>query len=240
MALNKPSGNMYPWAWTWNPIGGLCEYACSYCYVRNKIAPWLKRMGIKKYSGFSHLIEKELKTKLKKTDDGRVIFVASNADLFGGFQDETTIIKVLKHCQKYPKNTYLFQTKNPDRLLDFATFFPKKSILGTTLETNREDSYKTLAPSVSNRYLDFIHMQSHFGNRFRYMISIEPIIDFDLKLFVRWMREIGPNWVSIGADSQNCGLPEPSPEKVEKLIKELEKFTEVRIKDNLKRLMEEK
>jgi hypothetical protein len=43
--------------------------------------------------------------------------------------------------------------------------------------------------------------------------------------------------VFIGADSKHCKLPEPSEEKILKLINELQKFTRVVIKDNLKRLV---
>ena len=68
-------------------------------------------------------------------------------------------------------------------------------------------------------------------------LSIEPIMDFDLEPFVQIIKNIKPKFVSIGADSKNHNLPEPSKEKIEVLIRELKKFTEVKIKDNLKRLL---
>jgi len=68
------------------------------------------------------------------------------------------------------------------------------------------------------------------------MISIEPITDFNLEFFIKIIKEIKPKFVSIGADSKGHNLPEPSWDKVQELIKELKKFTEVRIKDNLERL----
>ena len=61
---------------------------------------------------------------------------------------------------------------------------------------------------------------------------------FDLKQFVGMIKEINPEYVSIGANSNpKVKLPEPSPEKLKALIKELRKFTEVKLKDNLKRLL---
>ena len=69
------------------------------------------------------------------------------------------------------------------------------------------------------------------------MVTIEPIIDFDLNIIVDWIKRIKPKWVNIGADSKGHKLPEPSKEKIEALIKELKKFTEVRIKPNLNRLI---
>ena len=46
-----------------------------------------------------------------------------------------------------------------------------------------------------------------------------------------------PDFVNIGADSKNNGLPEPSKEKVLELIDRLNEFTEVRNKKNLKRIL---
>jgi hypothetical protein len=68
------------------------------------------------------------------------------------------------------------------------------------------------------------------------MISIEPIMDFDHDIFMEWLREINPDFVSIGADSKNHHLPEPTPDKLEALITQLQGITQVIIKDNLKRL----
>ena len=68
------------------------------------------------------------------------------------------------------------------------------------------------------------------------MVSIEPVIDFDLKVFVEWIKEINPGFVAIGADSQGHNLPEPSPEKLRSFIQELIKITHVVEKSNLARL----
>lgn len=46
-----------------------------------------------------------------------------------------------------------------------------------------------------------------------------------------------PEWVNIGADSKGHGLPEPSGDKIIKLIDNLKsQDIDVRIKSNLKRL----
>jgi len=72
---------------------------------------------------------------------------------------------------------------------------------------------------------------------FKVMVTIEPIMQFDLKYLVDLVRQCRPQWVNIGADSQKSGLPEPTGIEVEALIAELKKFTEVKIKKNLRRLM---
>jgi len=82
---------------------------------------------------------------------------------------------------------------------------------------------------------------------FRVMCSIEPIMAFDQDQFVNMLRDIRPEYISIGADSrklekdletgQTMGkLAEPSGGDIHFLIAELQKFTEVRLKSNLKRL----
>ncbi len=62
-------------------------------------------------------------------------------------------------------------------------------------------------------------------------------MDFDLDKLVPLISVCRPIQVNIGADSGNNGLPEPSKEKVLKLIEELEKFTKVKQKKNLNRLV---
>ena len=69
------------------------------------------------------------------------------------------------------------------------------------------------------------------------MVSIEPILDFDLDVFTKWIKEIDPEFVSIGADSQNHHLLEPPADKIKALIKELKTFTKVIEKPNLGRLL---
>ena len=61
-------------------------------------------------------------------------------------------------------------------------------------------------------------------------------MDFDIYEILDWIFKIEPTFVSIGADSGQNNLPEPPAWKINKLIEELEQFTEVRVKDNLKRL----
>ena len=51
------------------------------------------------------------------------------------------------------------------------------------------------------------------------------------------IKSINPEWVNIGADSKGHKMPEPSKEKVLALIEQLKLFTDVKIKDNLKRII---
>lgn len=219
MTLNKQKGDMYTFvSHTWNVIKGKCPHDCSYCYM--------KRWGELKPTRFD---EKELKTNL---GEGNFIFVGSSNDMFADKVPSKWIEKVLEHCKKYPKNTYLFQSKNPERFAEFHKEFPDSSIFGTTIETNRENNL-VKAPPRSFRLAGMLHK---FLLSKRRMVTIEPIMEFDLDVLVDWIKKIKPEFVNIGADSGGHNLNEPSWDKIEKLIKELEKFTQVNLKSNLNRL----
>ncbi len=237
MPLNKPSGNMYPWAYTWNPVAGECPHGCIYCYVPGKVAPWLERMGNDKYYGEPRLVESELKVRLV-VPNGYVIFVQSCGDLFAYGVDDLIIGRVLNRIREFPNTTFLLQTKNPERFFDFN--IPQNCILGTTLESNRNHMLSK-APTPAERYHVFRILNATrdiAGNKiYRLMLSLEPILDFDLPFFAEWIRCVEPEFVSVGADSGNSHLPEPSSEKLKKLLSQLNLITEVRRKKNLNRLL---
>jgi len=214
--MRESKGNMYDWVTsTWNPVKGRCIHDCVYCYMK----------------GFPqkeiHLDEKVLTEDL---GGGKKIFVCSGTDLFAENVPEEWIIRVLNHCKKY-NNIYLFQTKNPARMIRMRDYFPETNncIFGTTIETNR-DYFISKAPTPLERTVILA-----LPNK---MVTIEPILDFDLEEFVMLIRGIKPSFVNIGADSKHHNLPEPSKEKILRLIEELSKFTNVKQKSNLKRLIE--
>jgi len=73
---------------------------------------------------------------------------------------------------------------------------------------------------------------------FKKMVSIEPIMAFDFDIFLKWLRDLKPAFVSIGADSKGHNLPEPQPDELADLLIALRDFTEVKIKKNLHRLLQ--
>jgi len=222
MGLNKSRGAMYSWTdFTLTCLEGACRHVCQYCYVKSLMRyPALA----KKYSGEPRIAESDLERNL---GSGSVIFVCNMNDLFAENVPAGLIQRVLDHCAKY-SNTYLFQSKDPARFSEFV--FPENTVLGTTIETNR-DYGMSKAPSPYDRYVAFSGKTLH-----RKMVSIEPIMDFDLDVLVSWINDIAPDFVSIGADSKGHKLPEPSKEKLDALIRELEMVTKVKLKSNLTRL----
>lgn len=225
MGLNtvKPGSQMYQFInATWNTVKGECFHDCNYCYM--------KRWGKLKPA---HFDEKELKTDL---GSGNFIFVGSSCDLFAQDIPEEWIRKTLKHMERFDSK-YLIQTKNPWRILDFidCTVISDKSVICTTLESDIfYPEHMGNSPQPMDRSLSMYEI----GQVVLTYVTIEPVMDFNLDHFVRMIKRCAPAQVNIGADSGNNHLPEPSKEKVLQLIEELQKFTIIHNKSNLKRLLQ--
>jgi DNA repair photolyase len=178
------------------------------------------------------LDESEFKTNL---GTGNFIFVGSSNDIFAKEIPVRWIVQTLVHCQNH-NNHYLFQSKNPERFLQFLPFsvIYKRSILCTTIESNR------FYPEIMNHSphpLKRAEAMEELSKHVPCYVTIEPILDFDLEPMVEMIRRCNPRQVNIGADSRRLNLPEPSKEKVLALIAELEKFTVIERKRNLWRIL---
>jgi hypothetical protein len=108
-------------------------------------------------------------------------------------------------------------------------------MLGCTIETNRDMSKISEAP---NPYLRYMSMKE-LSSKFKKFITCEPILDFDVDILSKWIIDIKPVFVNIGADSKSHNLEEPTIEKVMELGKTLiDAGIEVKEKRNLNRLRE--
>lgn len=228
MALNKRNGEMYDWVThTWNPLAGACSHDCVYCYVKSMLGkPVLKA----KYSGPPRLRASELTTRL---GEGNFIFICNMTDLFAHDVPDTCIRIILEYCARFP-NRYLIQTKNPGRAIPFLTSFHPgdfEFVLATTIET---DDYPVEGISTAPPIYERLDALLRYAGR--KTITIEPILKFNHEPLVNVLQHIRPEWVSIGADSTRNNLPEPTKEEVERLIKDLEPFTKVIRKSNLRRI----
>lgn len=200
----------------WNPFVG-CNFDCSYCGSSfQRQAKRQKQRCMRCYNYEPHTHPKRLKNYLPKTKDGEFIFTCASADI--SFCPTPFFEKIIKRIKELPDRTFLLQSKDP------KTFnrvdIPDNVILGTTLETNREDLYKGIskAPSPSKRQSDFAKINHH-----RKMITIEPILEFDLDIMLQWVKEINPVVVWLGYDSKNNNLPEPSYKKFKRFQQAIEK-----------------
>lgn len=205
----KKDSRMFPFITEsqFNPLGGECHHDCYWngCWAKQLI----NRLHMKKYTGEPRIIEHELNRVFKPTD---FVFVSDMCDLFGNWVPRKMIQQVVDYS-KTSKAKFLYLTKNPKRYAEFS--FYANSTLGATIET---DNNLTLcgAPSRTERieamkFLDFPNK----------MISIEPIMKFSPN-FVEEIVSIRPNFVAVGYDNWNLGLPEPALLTTEALILALE------------------
>jgi DNA repair photolyase len=181
-----------------------------------------------------HLDEREMKTDL---GSGNFIFVGSSCDMFARDVPDEWIESIFdkifdNEIKSFSKrNKYLLQTRNIKRIPKIAELWGNTFTICTTIESNRMYEVGN-APSIQERIDELKKIKC-----VPKMITIEPIMDFDIYPLLGAIKELGVIQVNIGADSGNNGLPEPPKEKVLELIAELEKFTRVVQKKNLGRLM---
>jgi len=234
MSLTKSQGNMYDWVThTHSHLRGKCSHECEYCYVQ-ALAKRFPNMA-KKYSGEIRLDRKELDVNYGK---GNLIFVEHMNDLFADAVDDKIVYDILNHCLDFPDSDYVFQTKNPARMLDFIGAIPNGSLLGTTIESNRIHSVMGNAPSPFVRMLNMIKIGEAGENKgIKTFITIEPILAFDLNVFAEMIANCHPHFVNIGADSKDHGLDEPTYDEIMALYEALiDDGIEVRKKINMQRL----
>jgi len=234
MPLTKSKGNMYPWVThTHSHLAGKCSHECSYCYVQAMAGRF--PVMAERYSGPVRLIESELAVKYGQ---GRTIFIEHMNDLFAKDVPDGFIGEIRRHCFNYPLNTYVFQSKNPKRMMECSEELPSGSILGTTIESNRDYGVSS-APCVMNR-IKAMRKAIWDGKGHKKFITIEPVLDFDVIPLADMIASVNPWFVNLGADSKSRGLPEPTVAKIMQLVDELKKRgIELREKSNLARLKAE-
>ena len=89
-----------------------------------------------------------------------------------------------------------------------------------------------LAPSVQDR-AEAMEKFHELGINTR--VTIEPIMAFDRQPLVDLVKKCHPSLVRIGTNTNwNFHVPEPEPCDVWALIHELEEFTTVEMKNNLR------
>ena len=218
MALNKSTGNMYAFvSHTYNPMKGECEHSCAYCFMRRKLLLPPLRLELK-----------ELKVNL---GEGNFIFVGSSTDEWATNVPSEWIEQVLDYCDVFD-NRYLFQSKNPARFLEYLGHpVMKKSVLCTTIETNR--FYLDIMRNAPLPRERAIAMREIANYGIPTYVTCEPLMQFDLRELVELVGMCSPQQVNIGRNSRyDIILPEPTANEVKMLKAELEKFTKVEVKAN--------
>jgi len=208
---------MYSEAKTWSPFKG-CEFDCVYCTPSfQKQAKRQKHLCADCYTYTPHCHD----DRLDKIPSARIIFVCGNADISFCPPDFTRrmIERIVEHNARAPHKTYYFQSKRPTYFQEFLADFPENVILLTTLETNRDADYAEVsrAPVPSERYQQFRELGYP-----RKVVTIEPVMDFDVDVFPQWIVSLLPQleyvWLGYNSRPKNVRLPEPSAEKIQELV----------------------
>lgn len=210
--------NMYPLSVKqWNPFCG-CMHKCVYC--ESSFQRQLKRCGKEKcplcYEYKPHAHPERLSQPLPQTGYMQFIFTISNGDV--AFCPTDYLGKILERIEREPNKTFLMQSKNPQTFNSVK--FPENVILGTTIETNRDELYEKIskAPLPSQRFQNFLQVKHKTK-----MLTMEPVIDFDVDIIVSWAKMLNPCMIWFGYDSKRNYLPEPELKKVKILHWKLSK-----------------
>jgi hypothetical protein len=169
-----------------------------------------------------HEHPERLANRIPRTRYIQFIFTCANSDIT--FCPTHYLEEIIAKIKKESGKTFLIQSKNP-RTFNRVSF-PDNVILGTTIETNRDKLCKAIAtaPPPSQRYEDFLKIKHPLKIKHSLkMVTIEPVMDFDLNVMVKWMKDIKPCMIWLGYNSKKGHLPEPKLEKVRELHWELSK-----------------
>jgi hypothetical protein len=236
---------MYENTTTWNPFKG-CLFDCVYCKPSFQLQA--KRQKHNCTDCYNYVLHYHPE-RLSKIPSAEIIFVCGNSDL--SFCKPDFMLQIIEAVKKRNRRrsdqTYFFQSKRPECFKPIVDELPSNAIVLTTLETNRDEGYRDIskAPVPSKRYAQLKALDYP-----RKVVTIEPVMDFDLDVFVDWIRNINPEYVWLGYNGypEQVELSEPGPGKLITFMQELNSHNiPIKLKDlrginhgNLERLRKTK
>lgn len=209
--------HMYADAKTWNPFKG-CGFDCTYCVPTFKAQA---KRQIKRCRTCADYIPHNHPDRLSKIPDSKIVFICGNGDI--SYCDPAfvrQIIEAITSRKRKEKQDFYLQSKKPEFLKPYLKSLPDNVIVVTTLETNRDEGYALVskAPPPTERFKHFIALDHP-----RKVLTIEPVMDFDVDVFTNWVLRIKPEYIWLGYNSheKSVKLPDPSPEKLQDFVARL-------------------
>jgi len=194
--------NMYKFSvLQWNPFKG-CEFECEYCkesFQRQELRDLHDCRKCRNYKIHIHPELLEDGYILPDTHYMRFIFTCASGDISfckGSDILDKYFLSIIDRIAREPGKNFLLQSKDPDTFNRIKRI-PSNLTLGITLETNRDDGYAevSLAPVPSKRYNDFRKIKHKYK-----MLTLEPMLKFDLPIMLEWINNIRPDFIWIGTD----------------------------------------
>ena len=243
---SKKIGNMYQDVTGWN-LGVGCDFECTYCKLsfqaqskrRGSVKKQPKRPGCDSCYKYEFHLHPERMDRMPNPPKDHYIWPFQYSDIYWAKKpNEIKFIReAIAKTAEHPERIFFWQSKSPAVFEQYLGDFPPNTLIGTTLESDRDDIYNfpvqvqekgswkdyakvSEAPIMSERHRQFLNLKWS-----RKTITLEPILDFNHDKFVDMILAIKPEIVWIGVNSKRDkirGLPEPSQEKIERLIKSLE------------------
>jgi len=146
--------------------------------------------------------------RLTRMPNDKTIFVCEDGDVaFARREYMEKIIEVMRQDTRKDR-VFILQSKSPSCFKQYLNLLPENTYLDTTLETNRDDGYDKVskAPRPTQRYKDFLDIEWK-----RKMVTVEPIMDFDLDTLPEWIISIKPKAVFVGYNQRPKSVPLPEP-----------------------------
>ena len=194
---------------TCNPIKGLCQGGCWYCYYSGK-------------RGIAHRFKQdpELRLDLSVFDKlpkvPKKVFLCSTNDYWGNWVPDEWREAIREKTQQYPQHTFQVLTKQYQNLPKYSPY-PDNWSVGVTVTGKGRDEL-----------LDVAHVRTRL-----LFISFEPLLA-SVSNYLHLIRNLGIGWVIIGRFTGYGHKHDPKLEWVEEIVRACDKArVKVFLKDNL-------